>query len=111
VTPWTATIRSRASPDLRPGEKLHEQLHYDAEQVELTSSPKVLRAIAASPPSNVRDAVREILALATGEHDGDLRVALMGYVAEHDRQRPADVPAAAWTVLSRPLEAPGTSTA
>ena len=35
---------------LRPGEKLHEELFYDAEQVQPTSSAKVLRAQAAPPP-------------------------------------------------------------
>ncbi len=68
---------------LRPGEKLHEELFYDAEQVEPTSSAKVLRAIAPPPPWDVRDAVREMLALATGEHDDALRAALMAYAAEH----------------------------
>jgi FlaA1/EpsC-like NDP-sugar epimerase len=67
---------------LRPGEKLHEQLFYDAEQVEPTASTKVLRAIA--PPSlrDVREDVRRMLALATGDQDGALRDALLGYVRD-----------------------------
>ena len=68
---------------LRPGEKLHEELFYDAEEVEPTASAKVLRAVAPPPPLDVRDAVREMLALATGEHDDALRAALMAYAAEH----------------------------
>jgi FlaA1/EpsC-like NDP-sugar epimerase len=34
---------------LRPGEKLHEELFYDAEKVEFTASSKVLRTDATSP--------------------------------------------------------------
>ena len=36
---------------LRPGEKLHEELFYDAEHVERTESAKVLRANASAPPA------------------------------------------------------------
>jgi FlaA1/EpsC-like NDP-sugar epimerase len=57
---------------LRPGEKLHEELFYDAEEVERTESEKVLRAIAEPPPPGIRDAVRRILALATGEDENRL---------------------------------------
>jgi FlaA1/EpsC-like NDP-sugar epimerase len=57
---------------LRPGEKLHEELFYEAEEVESTTSEKVLRAIAQPPPPGVRDAVRRILNLATGEDEGRL---------------------------------------
>ena len=35
---------------LRPGEKLHEELFYDAEAVEPTEVAKVLRAMAEPPP-------------------------------------------------------------
>jgi FlaA1/EpsC-like NDP-sugar epimerase len=65
---------------LRPGEKLHEELFYDAEQVEPTSSAKVLRAIA--PPSSVdiREHVRQLLAMASGADEGALRDALLRYV-------------------------------
>jgi FlaA1/EpsC-like NDP-sugar epimerase len=70
---------------LRPGEKLHEELFYAAEEVEPTSSAKVLRAIAPPPRWNVREAVREMLSLATGDDDDGLRAALMEYVGPHDR--------------------------
>jgi FlaA1/EpsC-like NDP-sugar epimerase len=65
---------------LRPGEKLHEELFYDAEQVEPTASAKVLRAIA--PPSSVdiREHVRQLLAMASGADEGALRDALLRYV-------------------------------
>ncbi len=64
---------------LRPGEKLHEELFYDAEQVEPTSSPKVLRAIAPPPPGTIREDVRHLLTLANGENDAELRKVMLGY--------------------------------
>ena len=70
---------------LRPGEKLHEELFYDAELVEPTASTKVLRAI--SPPSSVdvREHVRQLLAMASGANEGALRLALLGYVGGIER--------------------------
>jgi FlaA1/EpsC-like NDP-sugar epimerase len=69
---------------LRPGEKLHEQLFYDAEQVEPTVSTKVLRALAPPAPPDVRDHVRRLLGLANGDQDDALRDALLGYVRSVD---------------------------
>jgi FlaA1/EpsC-like NDP-sugar epimerase len=57
---------------LRPGEKLHEELFYDAEEVEQTASEKVLRAIAKPPPAAIRDAARRILSIATGDNEDRL---------------------------------------
>ena len=68
---------------LRPGEKLHEQLFYDAEQVEPTASAKVLRAIAPPPPASIREDVRRLLELASGDDDDLLRISLLGYVRAH----------------------------
>jgi FlaA1/EpsC-like NDP-sugar epimerase len=65
---------------LRPGEKLHEELFYETERVEPTSVAKVLRAIAPPPPAHVRDDVRELLAMATGGHENQLRMALIDFV-------------------------------
>ena len=73
---------------LRPGEKLHEELFYDAEQVEPTESTKVLRATAPPPPPDVRDQVRRMLAFAGGEDEGALRDALLAYVRETDGVSP-----------------------
>jgi len=73
---------------LRPGEKIHEQLFYDEEEVEPTASAKVLRALAPPPPSSVRDDVRRMLAVAGGENDGALRDALLDYVRETDEVSP-----------------------
>jgi FlaA1/EpsC-like NDP-sugar epimerase len=65
---------------LRPGEKLHEELFYDAEQVEPTSSAKVLRAVAPSPPHSVREDVRRMMTLATGDDEATLARSLLEYV-------------------------------
>ncbi len=69
---------------LRPGEKLHEELFYDAEGVEPTQSPSVLRTISAPPPEGVVDAVEHMLSLATGGDEARLREAILGYVWTHD---------------------------
>ncbi len=68
---------------LRPGEKLHERLFYDMEQVEPTASAKVLRAIAPPPPASIREDVRRLLELASGVDDDVLRISLLGYVRAH----------------------------
>ncbi len=65
---------------IRPGEKLHEELFYDAESVEPTSVPKVLRAVSEPPPATVRDDARALLAMATGGREEELRRALLAYV-------------------------------
>ena len=67
---------------LRPGEKLHEQLFYDAEDVEPTVNAKVLRALAPAPPEGVREDVRRLLAMATGEEEASLRLALLEYARQ-----------------------------
>jgi FlaA1/EpsC-like NDP-sugar epimerase len=64
---------------LRPGEKLHEELFYDAEQVERTPNPKVLRVAAEPPAKTVRDDVRRMLLLATGDDEDRLRDVLLAY--------------------------------
>ena len=80
---------------LRPGEKLHEELFYDVEQVEPTASAKVLRAIAPSPPPDVRDDVRRLLALATGDDEQALGAALLAYVQRVDAPEPSERPVGA----------------
>ena len=67
---------------LRPGEKLHEELFYAGEHVEPTESAKVLRAVAPPPPPGIRDDVRRILALATGEDEPRLRRTLLAYARD-----------------------------
>jgi FlaA1/EpsC-like NDP-sugar epimerase len=80
---------------LRPGEKLHEELFYDVEQVEPTESPKVLRAIAPPPPPTVRADVARMLTLATGEDDDALRSVMLEYTAERVEHPSAEDRAAA----------------
>jgi FlaA1/EpsC-like NDP-sugar epimerase len=65
---------------LRPGEKLHEELFYDAEQVEPTASAKVLRAVAPPPPPTIGDDVRALLLAATGDDERGLSKVLLDYV-------------------------------
>jgi FlaA1/EpsC-like NDP-sugar epimerase len=74
---------------IRPGEKLHEELFYDAERVEPTSVPKVLRAVSERPPATVRDDARALLALATGGREAELRLALLEYVGQAGQARAA----------------------
>jgi len=78
---------------LRPGEKLHEELFYDREEVEATASAKVLRAI--SPPSSVdvRAHARQLLAMASGADEGALRRALLDFARTAD-EPVADMPPA-----------------
>ena len=66
---------------LRPGEKLHEVLFYDEEDVRPTEVTKLLRAVAEPPPETVRADVRTLLAMATGGDETALRLALMRYVS------------------------------
>jgi FlaA1/EpsC-like NDP-sugar epimerase len=65
---------------IRPGEKLHEELFYDAERVEPTSVPKVLKAVSEQPPASVPADARALLAIATGGREEELRAALLDYV-------------------------------
>jgi FlaA1/EpsC-like NDP-sugar epimerase len=58
---------------LRPGEKLHEALFYDAESIEPTEHPKVLRARERAPYPAGIDVLAELDALVavggTGDHE------------------------------------------
>jgi FlaA1/EpsC-like NDP-sugar epimerase len=64
---------------LRPGEKLHEELFYDTEQVEATTSPKVLRTHATPAPDTIRADIARMLAMATGADELGLRTAILDY--------------------------------
>jgi FlaA1/EpsC-like NDP-sugar epimerase len=61
---------------LRPGEKLHEELFYEGEEVAPTTTQKVLRAATTAPPATIRADVKTVLELASGEHDDEVRDAL-----------------------------------
>ena len=57
---------------LRPGEKLHEELFYDAERVELTGTDRVLRAVAEPPRHDIRQHATRLLLLASGSREPEL---------------------------------------
>ena len=78
---------------LRPGEKMHEQLFYDAERVEPTVNAKVLKALAPPPSWEVREDVGRLLGLANGEDEGSLRHALLEYVRATEGRASAGEPA------------------
>ena len=63
----------------KTGRKLHEELFYDAEPVERTTSPKVLRANASAPPASIREDVFGMLSMATGADEPDLRQTVVQY--------------------------------
>lgn len=54
---------------LRPGEKLHEELFYADERVDLTEIPKVMRAHVEPPTAEIREQVRTLISLADGEQE------------------------------------------
>jgi FlaA1/EpsC-like NDP-sugar epimerase len=66
---------------LRPGEKLHEQLFYDSEKVEATGVDKILRVIDNSAPNDVEESARQLLKIALGDSDDELRAHLFEAVA------------------------------
>ncbi len=65
---------------LRPGEKLHEQLFYSREDFQPTEVAKVLRAASVAPPADLRDRVSDLVGLAAGDHDDELRASLFDLV-------------------------------
>jgi FlaA1/EpsC-like NDP-sugar epimerase len=67
---------------LRPGEKLHERLFYETEQVEKTQVDKILRVADAVPPADVVARARRLLELALGDRDDELRPALFDVVSD-----------------------------
>jgi FlaA1/EpsC-like NDP-sugar epimerase len=85
---------------LRPGEKLHEELFYAAEQVEPTASAKVLRAIAPAPPAEIRGDSGRLLSMASGDDEATLRAAILEYV----RGVEDSLPDAALTAPARPAD-------
>jgi len=86
---------------LRPGEKLHEELFYAMEQVEPTLSAKVLRAVSPLPPQGIRNDVEQMLLLAKGDNDAQLRDALLQYVSHHGNGPSEVAPVALPTPVAR----------
>ena len=87
---------------LRPGEKLHEELFYDAEQVEPTASAKVLRANVMPPPASIRDDACRLLAMASGADEPSLRAAILEYVHEREARTTVVSPAYATGTFAAP---------
>ena len=77
---------------LRPGEKLHEALFYDAESIEPTEHPKVLRARDRATYANGIDVLAELDALVAIGGTGDQEAARTALAATLARlQPPAEV--------------------
>ncbi len=67
---------------LRSGEKLHEELFYGGEQTARTPSAKVIRVSAKPPPETVRADVREMMSLALGDQEDELREMVLRYAQD-----------------------------
>jgi FlaA1/EpsC-like NDP-sugar epimerase len=65
---------------LRPGEKLHERLFYETENVAMTDVDKIFRVVDARPPEDIAERAGRLLALAYGDRDDELRAALFDSV-------------------------------
>jgi FlaA1/EpsC-like NDP-sugar epimerase len=76
---------------LRPGEKLNEKLYYDAETVGDTEVPKIQRVLDPEPPPDVRRVVSELVAMAGGDREAELRDALFAAVQIRDSHLGQDV--------------------
>jgi FlaA1/EpsC-like NDP-sugar epimerase len=66
---------------LRPGEKLHERLFYETENVATTDVDKIFRVVDARPPDDIEARAGHLLALAYGDRDDELRAALFDSIA------------------------------
>jgi FlaA1/EpsC-like NDP-sugar epimerase len=69
---------------LRPGEKLSEKLYYDAETVADTDVPKIRRVLDPQPPPDVRSVIGQLMSMAGGDRETELREALFAGVAGRD---------------------------
>jgi FlaA1/EpsC-like NDP-sugar epimerase len=89
---------------LRPGEKLSEKLYYDAETVGTTEVPKIRRVFDPQPPPDVRSVVNQLVTMAGGDREAELRNALFAAVAVRETperartpvEDQASTPAAVW---------------
>ena len=98
---------------LRPGEKLHERLFYETENVALTDVDKIFRVVDVRSPDDIEARARRLLALAYGDRDEELRTALFDSVASkapisHAAAAPSEVndhPAIAAMTASDPTSA------
>ncbi len=70
---------------LRPGEKLNEKLYYDAETVGDTDVPKLRRVLDPQPPPDLRSVVGDLMSMAGGDREAELRAALFVAVTVRER--------------------------
>jgi FlaA1/EpsC-like NDP-sugar epimerase len=87
---------------LRPGEKLHERLFYEAEKIEHTGVDKIFRVVDSAAPEDIDERVRALLPMAFGDRDDELRAALFASVASVGDVETPDL-------RDQPLEAPSTA--
>jgi FlaA1/EpsC-like NDP-sugar epimerase len=88
---------------LRPGEKLHERLFYETENVATTDVDKIYRVVDARPPGDIEARAGHLLALAYGDRDVELRTALFDSIMAK-----APVTGTAEAVLPTIVEVPAT---
>ena len=81
---------------LRPGEKLHERLFYDTENVAHTEVDQIFRVEDSPPPLDIGTRAQRLLRFAQGDQDDILRTLLFESIAasrpaglERDRQQTA----------------------
>lgn len=92
---------------LRPGEKLHEELFYAAEQVTPTESDQVMLAAARAVPVEVRMLADQLIELATGDRDVALRAALFALTDLLEETASDRAPVARTVAARRIRQAPG----
>ncbi|KKB79370.1 capsular biosynthesis protein [Devosia limi DSM 17137] len=87
------TVRSETQPDgdieivatgKRPGEKMYEELFYDAATARPTRHPKILRAAPASDDSSLGSALHELSLALAQENELAARNILFGLIVETD---------------------------
>jgi FlaA1/EpsC-like NDP-sugar epimerase len=66
---------------LRPGEKLHERLFYETENVTRTDIDKIFRVIDSKGPDDIEERARRLLQMAFGDRDDELKTALFDSIA------------------------------
>jgi FlaA1/EpsC-like NDP-sugar epimerase len=93
---------------LRPGEKLHERLFYETENVEQTDVDKIFRVIDAQGPDDIDERAQRLLQLAFGDRDEELRTMLFASVASGPPGNDAGVESAGQLALD--VQAPTSDT-
>jgi hypothetical protein len=113
--------RCQGVTGLRPGEKLSEKLYYDAETVRGTEVPKIARVLDPQPPPDVRSVVENLLSMADGDREVELREALFAAISIREDGPRVEAEGRAANIVSfpamngrngtRPASSPGRATA